>query len=60
MVLCGPNTCEDVIDELVSDHSLTLTQTLLCFHPAVLRVSTNTGQWKEAASKVTHALVNVR
>lgn len=26
----------------------------------VLRVSTNTGQWKEAASKVTHALVNVR
>uniref|UniRef100_A0AAQ5X9Z5 Armadillo-like helical domain-containing protein n=1 Tax=Amphiprion ocellaris TaxID=80972 RepID=A0AAQ5X9Z5_AMPOC len=23
-------------------------------------VSTNTGQWKEAASKVTHALVNVR
>ncbi|XP_060719399.1 armadillo-like helical domain-containing protein 3 [Tachysurus vachellii] len=26
----------------------------------VLRVSTNIGQWKEPASKVTHALVNVR
>ncbi|KAK2816596.1 hypothetical protein Q7C36_022867 [Tachysurus vachellii] len=26
----------------------------------VLRVSTNVGQWKEPASKVTHALVNVR
>ncbi|XP_038841869.1 armadillo-like helical domain-containing protein 3 isoform X2 [Salvelinus namaycush] len=26
----------------------------------VLRVSTNTGQWKEPASKVTHSLVNVR
>lgn len=31
----------------------------LLFLP-VLRVSTNTGQWKEAASKVTHALVNIR
>ncbi|XP_068954896.1 armadillo-like helical domain-containing protein 3 isoform X4 [Petaurus breviceps papuanus] len=27
---------------------------------SVLRISTNTGQWKEAASKVTHALVNIR
>lgn len=32
----------------------------VCFHTPVLRVSTNIGQWKEAASKVTHALVNVR
>ncbi|KAE8300895.1 hypothetical protein D5F01_LYC01044 [Larimichthys crocea] len=31
---------------------------ILCL--PVLRVSTNTGQWKEPASKVTHALVNVR
>ncbi|ELK35623.1 hypothetical protein MDA_GLEAN10023369 [Myotis davidii] len=27
---------------------------------SVLRLSTNAGQWKEAASKVTHALVNIR
>lgn len=32
----------------------------VCICRPVLRVSTNTGQWKEAASKVTHALVNVR
>lgn len=32
---------------------------VLSFCP-VLRLSTNAGQWKEAASKVTHALVNIR
>lgn len=30
------------------------------FPSTVLRLSTNAGQWKEAASKVTHALVNIR
>lgn len=30
------------------------------FLSTVLRLSTNAGQWKEAASKVTHALVNIR
>lgn len=30
------------------------------FFLIVLRLSTNAGQWKEAASKVTHALVNIR
>lgn len=31
-----------------------------CFLLSVLRLSTNAGQWKEPASKVTHALVNIR
>lgn len=44
---------------MLGKKKLNVLRTYFFFSP-VLRVSTNTGQWKEAASKVTHALVNVR
>uniref|UniRef100_A0A3Q1C3Q6 Armadillo-like helical domain-containing protein n=1 Tax=Amphiprion ocellaris TaxID=80972 RepID=A0A3Q1C3Q6_AMPOC len=45
------NSYDELYYEIVRMHQLPV---------QILRVSTNTGQWKEAASKVTHALVNVR
>ncbi|KAK9539754.1 hypothetical protein VZT92_002255 [Zoarces viviparus] len=49
------NSYDELYYEIVRMHQVF--DNLYCM---VLRVSTNTGQWKEAASKVTHALVNVR
>uniref|UniRef100_A0A3Q3Q8G7 Armadillo-like helical domain-containing protein n=1 Tax=Monopterus albus TaxID=43700 RepID=A0A3Q3Q8G7_MONAL len=49
------NSYDELYYEIVRMHQVF--DNLNCM---VLRVSTNTGQWKEAASKVTHALVNVR
>uniref|UniRef100_A0A3P8U416 Armadillo like helical domain containing 3 n=1 Tax=Amphiprion percula TaxID=161767 RepID=A0A3P8U416_AMPPE len=49
------NSYDELYYEIVRMHQVF--DSLYCM---VLRVSTNTGQWKEAASKVTHALVNVR
>uniref|UniRef100_A0A671TKK3 Armadillo like helical domain containing 3 n=1 Tax=Sparus aurata TaxID=8175 RepID=A0A671TKK3_SPAAU len=49
------NSYDELYYEIVRMHQVL--DNLYCM---VLRVSTNTGQWKEAASKVTHALVNVR
>uniref|UniRef100_A0A8C4RMP4 Armadillo like helical domain containing 3 n=1 Tax=Erpetoichthys calabaricus TaxID=27687 RepID=A0A8C4RMP4_ERPCA len=50
-----PNSYDELYYEIVRMHQVF--DNLYCM---VLRLSTNTGQWKEAASKVTHALVNVR
>uniref|UniRef100_A0A3B3V1F0 Armadillo like helical domain containing 3 n=1 Tax=Poecilia latipinna TaxID=48699 RepID=A0A3B3V1F0_9TELE len=49
------NSYDELYYEIVRMHQVF--DNLYCM---VLRVSTNTGQWKEAASKVTHALVNIR
>uniref|UniRef100_H2RL70 Armadillo like helical domain containing 3 n=1 Tax=Takifugu rubripes TaxID=31033 RepID=H2RL70_TAKRU len=49
------NSYDELYYEIVRMHQVF--DNLYCM---VLRVSTNTGHWKEAASKVTHALVNVR
>ncbi|XP_061625814.1 armadillo-like helical domain-containing protein 3 [Phyllopteryx taeniolatus] len=49
------NSYDELYYEIVRMHQVF--DNLYCM---VLRVSTNTGQWKEPASKVTHALVNVR
>uniref|UniRef100_A0A8D2ZZ04 Armadillo-like helical domain-containing protein n=1 Tax=Scophthalmus maximus TaxID=52904 RepID=A0A8D2ZZ04_SCOMX len=49
------NSYDELYYEIVRMHQVF--DNLYCM---VLRVSTNTGQWKEAASKVTHALINVR
>uniref|UniRef100_A0AAQ5Z252 Armadillo-like helical domain-containing protein n=1 Tax=Amphiprion ocellaris TaxID=80972 RepID=A0AAQ5Z252_AMPOC len=49
------NSYDELYYEIVRMHQVS-TAWVSCLP----RVSTNTGQWKEAASKVTHALVNVR
>lgn len=49
------NSYDELYYEIVRMHQVF--DNLYCM---VLRVSTNTGQWKESASKVTHGLVNVR
>ncbi|KAM4750330.1 armadillo-like helical domain-containing protein 3 isoform 1-T3 [Anableps anableps] len=49
------NSYDELYYEIVRMHQVF--DNLYCM---VLRVSTNTGQWKEAASKVTHGLVNIR
>uniref|UniRef100_A0A667XJ51 Armadillo like helical domain containing 3 n=1 Tax=Myripristis murdjan TaxID=586833 RepID=A0A667XJ51_9TELE len=49
------NSYDELYYEIVRMHQVF--DNLYCM---VLRVSTNTGQWKEPASKVTHALLNVR
>uniref|UniRef100_A0AAR2KVM7 Armadillo-like helical domain-containing protein n=1 Tax=Pygocentrus nattereri TaxID=42514 RepID=A0AAR2KVM7_PYGNA len=50
-----PSSYDELYYEIVRMHQVF--DNLYCM---VLRVSTNVGQWKEPASKVTHALVNVR
>uniref|UniRef100_A0A3B3T120 Armadillo like helical domain containing 3 n=1 Tax=Paramormyrops kingsleyae TaxID=1676925 RepID=A0A3B3T120_9TELE len=50
-----PSSYDALYYEIVRMHQVF--DNLYCM---VLRVSTNTGQWKEPASKVTQALVNVR
>uniref|UniRef100_A0A8C5L3Q6 Armadillo-like helical domain containing 3 n=1 Tax=Jaculus jaculus TaxID=51337 RepID=A0A8C5L3Q6_JACJA len=46
---------------MVSNNTnISFSETICALSFTVLRLSTNAGQWKEAASKVTHALVNVR
>ncbi|KAF7216367.1 armadillo-like helical domain-containing protein 3 [Nothobranchius furzeri] len=49
------NSYDELYYEVVRMHQVF--DNLYCM---VLRVSTNAGQWKEPASKVTHALVNIR
>ncbi|XP_028978077.2 armadillo-like helical domain-containing protein 3 [Esox lucius] len=49
------NSYDELYYEIVRMHQVF--DNLYCM---VLRVSTNAGQWKEPASKVTHSLVNVR
>uniref|UniRef100_A0A3P8WKY5 Armadillo like helical domain containing 3 n=1 Tax=Cynoglossus semilaevis TaxID=244447 RepID=A0A3P8WKY5_CYNSE len=53
--LPSSNSYDELYYEIVRMHQVF--DNLYCM---VLRVSTNTGQWKEAASKVTYALVNIR
>ncbi|KTG35082.1 hypothetical protein cypCar_00035206, partial [Cyprinus carpio] len=50
-----PSSYDELYYEIIRMHQVF--DNLYCM---VLRVSTNAGQWKEPASKVTHALVNVR
>ncbi|RXN16389.1 UPF0668 C10orf76-like protein [Labeo rohita] len=50
-----PSSYDELYYEIIRMHQVF--DNLYCM---VLRVSTNTGQWKEPASKVTHSLVNVR
>ncbi|XP_041912097.1 armadillo-like helical domain-containing protein 3 isoform X2 [Alosa sapidissima] len=50
-----PNSYDELYYEIVRMHQVF--DNLYCM---VLRVSTNAGQWKEPASKVTHALINIR
>ncbi|KAL2089840.1 hypothetical protein ACEWY4_014528 [Coilia grayii] len=50
-----PSSYDELYYEIVRMHQVF--DNLYCM---VLRVSTNAGQWKEPASKVTHALINVR
>uniref|UniRef100_A0A8C2J264 Armadillo like helical domain containing 3 n=1 Tax=Cyprinus carpio TaxID=7962 RepID=A0A8C2J264_CYPCA len=50
-----PSSYDELYYEILRMHQVF--DNLYCM---VLRVSTNAGQWKEPASKVTHALVNVR
>uniref|UniRef100_A0A673HMA3 UPF0668 protein C10orf76 homolog n=1 Tax=Sinocyclocheilus rhinocerous TaxID=307959 RepID=A0A673HMA3_9TELE len=50
-----PSSYDELYYEIIRMHQVF--ENLYCM---VLRVSTNAGQWKEPASKVTHALVNVR
>lgn len=50
-----PSSYDELYYEIIRMHQVF--DNLYCM---VLRVSTNVGQWKEPASKVTHALVNVR
>ncbi|XP_037546167.1 armadillo-like helical domain-containing protein 3 [Nematolebias whitei] len=49
------NSYDELYYEIVRMHQVF--DNLYCM---VLRVSTNAGQWKEPASKVTHSLVNIR
>ncbi|XP_059425857.1 armadillo-like helical domain-containing protein 3 isoform X2 [Carassius carassius] len=50
-----PSSYDELYYEIIRMHQVF--DNLYCM---VLRVSTNAGPWKEPASKVTHALVNVR
>lgn len=50
-----PNSYDELYYEIVRMH-----QVFDNLYSMVLRVSTNVGQWKESASKVTHALINIR
>lgn len=50
-----PSSYDELYYEIIRMH-----QVFDNLYSMVLRLSTNAGQWKEAASKVTHALVNVR
>ncbi|KAF4073334.1 hypothetical protein AMELA_G00257610 [Ameiurus melas] len=50
-----PSSYDELYYEIIRMHQVF--DNLYCM---VLRVSANVGQWKEPASKVTHALVNVR
>ncbi|XP_020822808.1 armadillo-like helical domain-containing protein 3 isoform X2 [Phascolarctos cinereus] len=50
-----PSSYDELYYEIIRMH-----QSFDNLYSMVLRISTNTGQWKEAASKVTHALVNIR
>ncbi|XP_034787242.2 armadillo-like helical domain-containing protein 3 isoform X5 [Pan paniscus] len=50
-----PSSYDELYYEIIRMH-----QSFDNLYSMVLRLSTNAGQWKEAASKVTHALVNIR
>ncbi|XP_067881994.1 armadillo-like helical domain-containing protein 3 [Heterodontus francisci] len=50
-----PSSYDELYYEIIRMH-----QVFDNLYSMVLRLSTNSGQWKEPASKVTHALVNVR
>ncbi|KAG8551266.1 hypothetical protein GDO81_004029 [Engystomops pustulosus] len=50
-----PSSYDELYYEIIRMH-----QIFDNLYSMVLRLSTNAGQWKEPASKVTHALVNVR
>uniref|UniRef100_A0A8I6A824 Armadillo-like helical domain containing 3 n=1 Tax=Rattus norvegicus TaxID=10116 RepID=A0A8I6A824_RAT len=50
-----PSSYDELYYEIIRMH-----QSFDNLYCMVLRLSTNAGQWKEAASKVTHALVNIR
>nr|XP_025130176.1 UPF0668 protein C10orf76 homolog isoform X4 [Bubalus bubalis] len=49
-----PSSYDELYYEIIRMH-----QSFDNLYSMVLRLSTNAGQWKEAASKVTHALVNI-
>ncbi|XP_018408692.1 PREDICTED: UPF0668 protein C10orf76 homolog [Nanorana parkeri] len=50
-----PGSYDELYYEIIRMH-----QIFDNLYSMVLRLSTNAGQWKEPASKVTHALVNIR
>uniref|UniRef100_UPI00398EF4E5 armadillo-like helical domain-containing protein 3 isoform X2 n=1 Tax=Pristiophorus japonicus TaxID=55135 RepID=UPI00398EF4E5 len=50
-----PSSYDELYYEIIRMH-----QVFENLYSMVLRLSTNSGQWKEPASKVTHALINVR
>ncbi|XP_021573693.1 UPF0668 protein C10orf76 homolog isoform X2 [Carlito syrichta] len=50
-----PSSYDELYYEIIRMH-----QSFDNLYSMVLRLSTNAGQWKDAASKVTHALVNIR
>ncbi|XP_069467720.1 armadillo-like helical domain-containing protein 3 isoform X2 [Ambystoma mexicanum] len=50
-----PSSYDELYYEIIRMH-----QIFDNLYSMVLRLSTNAGQWKEPASKVTHALVNIR
>uniref|UniRef100_A0A8C3QUH2 Armadillo like helical domain containing 3 n=11 Tax=Neoaves TaxID=3078114 RepID=A0A8C3QUH2_9PASS len=50
-----PSSYDELYYEIIRMH-----QNFDNLYSMVLRLSTNAGQWKEPASKVTHALVNIR
>nr|XP_056705550.1 armadillo-like helical domain-containing protein 3 isoform X2 [Euleptes europaea] len=50
-----PSSYDELYYEIIRMH-----QSFDNLYSMVLRLSTNAGQWKEPASKVTHALVNIR
>uniref|UniRef100_A0A8B9SLA7 Armadillo like helical domain containing 3 n=1 Tax=Anas platyrhynchos TaxID=8839 RepID=A0A8B9SLA7_ANAPL len=50
-----PSSYDELYYEIIRMH-----QNFDNLYSMVLRISTNAGQWKEPASKVTHALVNIR
>ncbi|XP_051883068.1 armadillo-like helical domain-containing protein 3 isoform X2 [Pristis pectinata] len=50
-----PSSYDELYYEIIRMH-----QVFDNLYSMVLRLSTNSGQWKEPASKVTHALINVR
>ncbi|XP_048464728.1 armadillo-like helical domain-containing protein 3 isoform X2 [Rhincodon typus] len=50
-----PSSYDELYYEIIRMH-----QVFDNLYSMVLRLSTNSGQWKEPASKVTHALINIR